>query len=340
VRVGAQDRTIEHGGHVVHFYEHDAELVGTVCAYLIEALAAGEAVVLVATAAHLDAFEQELAAAAVDVALAREDGLFVSHDAAATLAAFSENGVIDGDAFHDVVGGLMRDASAAGRSVCAYGEMVALLWDRGDVLSAIELETLWNELGRELSFSLLCAYASASVAGSEHAGALERVCREHSAVLERNPAAVGERHAHTGACTRTHVPACTDLSMHADVSATFPAEPDSPRRARRMAAATLRRWGRDEPLVEDVSLVVSELASNAVRHAGSAFSLSLKLQGELLRVAVQDHAPLPAADLIAQPPHGLCVIDSLSSSWGVEAAGTGKLVWAQLTCAAPLATGE
>ena len=77
----------------------------------------------------------------------------------------------------------MRDAAASGRRVRAYGEMVALLWDAGDVLGAIELETLWHELGRELSFSLFCSYPASSVSGPEHAQALHQVCHLHSAVL-------------------------------------------------------------------------------------------------------------------------------------------------------------
>lgn len=287
MNVATHETTTAHDGHVVHFYEHDAELVDAVCPYLAEAVGAGEVAIMIATAAHRRAFEDELEARGVDLERARADGLLVSLDADATLAAFSDGGHLDQSGFREVIGGLIRDASAGGRGARAYGEMVALLWDRGEVLAAIELEGLWNELGRELSFSLLCSYACASVAGSEHAG----------------------------------------------VSASFPAEPDSPAHARRMAAATLRRWGCDDPLVDDVSLVVSELASNAVRHAGSSFSLALQLRGPLLRVAVEDSAPLPDAGLAPRPPHGLCVVDSLSAAWGVEPTRHGKVVWARLPCA-------
>jgi anti-sigma regulatory factor (Ser/Thr protein kinase) len=150
---------------------------------------------------------------------------------------------------------------------------------------------------------------------------------EHSAVRDA-PYAWGARHERAGLEART------------GVSAAFPAEADSPRRARRMAAATLRRWGHGEALVADVSLVVSELASNAVRHAGSSFSVALQMQGLLLRVAVEDRAPLADAvtdtGMTPQPPHGLCVVDSLAASWGIEPTRTGKVVWAQLTHAAPL----
>ena len=87
------------------------------------------------------------------------------------------------DAFFEVIGGVIRDAVGTGRPVRAYGEMVALLWEAGDVLAAIDLETLWNELASELPFALYCAYHSESVAANEHADALHDVCRLHSAVI-------------------------------------------------------------------------------------------------------------------------------------------------------------
>jgi hypothetical protein len=318
---------IAHGEHVVHFYEHDVELVAAVCPYIAAGLRGGESVLLIATGTHRVAFEMELAERGIDLARARDDGLLVSLDAAATLAAFSDGEHVDRDAFMTVVGGLMRDLCASGRTVRAYGEMVSLLWDRGDVLAAIELERLWNELGGELPFTLLCAYPSASVAGSEHAEALHRVCGEHSAVR-------AAAHPEGARLERA------DLEARTDVSVAFPADVDSPGHARRMAAATLRRWGHDEALIADVSLVVSELASNAVRHAGSAFAVALQMQGPLLRVTVEDRAALPDtasdADMLPRPPHGLCVVDSLATSWGIEPTRTGKIVWAQLTHAAPL----
>ena len=93
------------------------------------------------------------------------------------------DGRIDRNAFFAEIGGVIRDAGRTGRPVRAYGEMVALLWDAGDVLAAIDLETLWNELSGELPFSLYCAYHSESVAAQEHAEALHEVCRLHSAVV-------------------------------------------------------------------------------------------------------------------------------------------------------------
>ena len=142
-----------------------------------------------------------------------------------------------------------------------YGEMVALLWDAGGVLAAIELESLWNELAEDRQFSLLCGYPSASVTGPEHAEALQQICHLHSSVVETTP--------------------CTDApNSHLEPNektADFAAEPGAPGAARRFVRDHLRQWGyADEDLVDEVALAVSELATNAVVHAGTPFSVGIR----------------------------------------------------------------
>jgi hypothetical protein len=114
----------------------------------------------------------------------------------------------------------------------------------------------------------------------------------------------------------------------------FGADADSPGRARRLVVDTLRRWGATNRLVDDVALLVSELATNAVRHADSSFSITVRASGSMLRVAVHDGASLAGtlseAWLIPQPLHGLSLVDALCSRWGVEDTRHGKLVWAEL----------
>ncbi len=131
-----------------------------------------------------------------------------------------------------------------------------------------------------------------------------------------------------------------------EVVAEFAAEREAPGHARRLVVASLRQWSQDESLVQDAALVLSELATNAVVHAGSAFSVAVQAQKSVLRVAVQDASPLDAASpeqgwepeqgsvtghgLVARAGHGLGLIDVLATRWGVEAIASGKVVWAEL----------
>lgn len=106
--------------------------------------------------------------------------------------------------------------------------------------------------------------------------------------------------------------------------------------ARRFVGATLSDW-RCEVLVADTQLVVSELVTNAVRHAESRCELALSLSREVLRVEVTDHgagSPEPQPVDPQRPGgRGLRIVSALSSAWGIDPTDDGKLVWAELATA-------
>src|SRR5207344_449274 len=91
----------------------------------------------------------------------------------------------DKQRFHEVMGAVAADAEArspTGR-FRAYGEMVDLLWRDGKPDAAIQLEELWNDLGRQHSFALLCAYAMNTFGDERHGDGFADVCRAHSRVV-------------------------------------------------------------------------------------------------------------------------------------------------------------
>ncbi|MBV9943904.1 MAG: MEDS domain-containing protein [Solirubrobacterales bacterium] len=292
------------GEHVVQFYEREADLVRAVGAYLVSAVAEDAVAIVIAGEGHRVAFEAELIGAGINVIQATEEGRVVWLDAARTLSLFMEDGRIEPAHFRDVVGGVVRWARGTGRPVRAYGEMVALLWDAGDILGALELEELWNELGRELSFALWCGYHTQSVPGEEHAEALHEICHLHSSVVP-------------------------------DAAARFAAGAEGPRAARRFVMSMLERsaYGARVP-VEDIQLVVSELATNAVIHAGSPFSVSVRCEDDAIRISVQDSSAtwpqLRGPGLAARSGRGLHLVGAVARDWGVEPARDGKTVWAEL----------
>jgi hypothetical protein len=135
-------------------------------------------------------------------------------------------------------------------------------------------------------------------------------------------------------------------SIPAPLRACFNAEHIAPGHARRLTIIVLRGLGCDDALIDDVALTVSELASNAVRHAASPFSLSVRVQNTTVHVSVQDHAPLltnvPNGGLTPRPLHGLGLIDAVAARWGVDGTHDGKIVWVELRAARdlPQATGS
>jgi anti-sigma regulatory factor (Ser/Thr protein kinase) len=302
--------------HVVQIYEREADLYREVGRYVAATLETGSVAVVIATAEHLSGFEIELARLGVDMPEAQRRDRVVCFDAAALLSAFVTAGSIDVEAFHSVIGGVVRPQIARGLGVRIYGEMVTLLWDAGEVVAAIELESLWNDLGATLPFSLLCAYPAASVLGTEHVAALQQVCGLHSSLLQ------GFAHDHGW--------------PSAEVTATFSGDAAAVRAARHFVVDTLRRWGFPPQLLDDAALVSTELATNAVRHAASAFSLSLRVAHGAVRIAVEDHEPVDEARLIVRPERGLGLVAGVSLRWGVDSSSGGKVIWAELSPTLPM----
>jgi GAF domain-containing protein/anti-sigma regulatory factor (Ser/Thr protein kinase) len=115
----------------------------------------------------------------------------------------------------------------------------------------------------------------------------------------------------------------------------LPADTSSPSRARAIVSDLLHRWQLAD-LEEAATLLVSELVTNGVRHAGTGMQLVLTRQtATQIRVAVTDKAP--AADVrpresdgAAEGGRGLFLVDHLSTGWGSVADGAGKTVWFEL----------
>jgi anti-sigma regulatory factor (Ser/Thr protein kinase) len=119
---------------------------------------------------------------------------------------------------------------------------------------------------------------------------------------------------------------------------TFPHEPQSVPAARRFATSALS--GASQETLEAVELMVSELATNCIRHTDSGFDLTIIRNGPEIRVEATDHAggvPTMRSPEPTDPSgRGLKIIDMLSAGWGVQAnASHGKTVWFTISDATP-----
>ena len=311
MRMTTTDAPSPDGGHRVHFFDSDESLAGAVAGHLGAAVAGGESAVVIATPDHGKLITTVLTAAGVDVAAAVEDGNILLHDAAATLARLTVDGSVDAGAFDETVGDLVRTASATGRPVRAYGEMVALLWDAGDVTGAMDLERLWIRLRATLPFSLFCAYPSHLFRHPSAAESFSEVCHLHSGVTGGAPAAAGS-----------------------EVTRRFASSGRTPRLARSFVADTLEGWGRQD-VADDALLAVTELTTNAVVHAMSDVFVGLgRAGGGMVRLVVGDRSAAPPAlagtDLTALGGRGLRMIEEIAGCWGHDIVDGGKLVWVDL----------
>jgi hypothetical protein len=88
-------------------------------------------------------------------------------------------------------------------------------------------------------------------------------------------------------------------------------------------------------LDDTVSLLVTELVSNGVRHARTPLELALSFDGSCLRIAVTDGDPRPPVARVRQEltvgGWGLALVDSLSTEWGTDVdRARGKTVWFEI----------
>lgn len=174
--------SLQPGKHFVQLYDHDASLVDAVRKFVSVGLEVGDSVIVVATRAHRDAFEQALRSTGIDVKAERKAGRYISADDEETLAEFMVDGIPNRKRFDKVIGALITQAAAKGTGVRVFGEMVALLWAQGNVPAAIRLEELWNHLAETHRFKLFCAYPTAAFDDGS-IPALREVCRQHSQVI-------------------------------------------------------------------------------------------------------------------------------------------------------------
>ncbi|AGP54164.1 ATP-binding protein [Streptomyces rapamycinicus] len=107
---------------------------------------------------------------------------------------------------------------------------------------------------------------------------------------------------------------------------------------RRAADAALRAWGLDRSAAALVLLVVSELATNAVRHGrvpGRYFEVRIAYDAEKM-VGVEVSDPREGLPALAEPTpddesgRGLAIVDALAEAWGVRERVVGKTVWARI----------
>jgi signal transduction histidine kinase len=108
--------------------------------------------------------------------------------------------------------------------------------------------------------------------------------------------------------------------------------------ARRFARGTLPDL-RPESL-EVVELMVSELATNCIRHSKSAFDIVIRRTTRSVRIEVTDQAggtPTVRSPGPEEPSgRGLKIVEMLSEDWGVDYhPGDGKTVWFTVSAAAP-----
>ena len=182
------DRVVSDAGprdHIVQLYQDQDFLNRAVCRFAGAALANGEGVILVPTLAHWNAIRPRLEAEGVNVEAARERGQLTVVDADELLPRFMRDAMPDSPLFLGLAADVIGQARAGGRypQVRWWGEMVNVLWERGDAAASMNLEDLFDQLAKQHDIAIFCSFLMDNFDGDVHAHMLPRLGTNHSHLI-------------------------------------------------------------------------------------------------------------------------------------------------------------
>ena len=146
------------GNHYVQLYENAEQLTKAVGHFVTNDLSDSQAIVIIATELHIQAFYTYLSQHYFDIDHLLNTGRLKFFDANKLLIKFVENEVPNGTLFFTTLHSIFKELFRSFQNVRIYGEMVDILWQNGQKVAAIQLEEYWNLLLKNYDFSLLCAY--------------------------------------------------------------------------------------------------------------------------------------------------------------------------------------
>jgi hypothetical protein len=171
--------------HVVQLYQDQDFLNRAVCRFAGAALANGEGVILVPTTEHWNAFRPRLEAEGVDVKTAQDRGQLTVVDADELLPRFMRHTMPEAPVFLGLAGEIIARTRSAGRfpKVRWWGEMVNVLWERGDVAASMNLEDLFDRVAHEQDIAIFCSFVMDNFNGEIHTHMLPRLGENHSHLI-------------------------------------------------------------------------------------------------------------------------------------------------------------
>ncbi|MEV5750837.1 ATP-binding protein [Actinoallomurus sp. NPDC052308] len=129
----------------------------------------------------------------------------------------------------------------------------------------------------------------------------------------------------------------------------LPHAPSSVSDVRKRLCSELRASGVYEEVADDAAVIISELISNALRHArplpSGDIRVSWAYEGDLIQLAVSDGGSMTEprrtrAALSSLGGRGLSIVEALSDGWGVSHESDSTTVWAELRAAQPSDNGH
>lgn len=179
--------------HLVQIYDNDKIFLDTLEGFTGSGFLADETVVVIATAAHLEALNDRLFLQGFNLNKLISSNQYIPIDAHNLLSSFLVNDRIDEKIFNGFISGLIDHARQRNGKIRAFGEMVAILWDRGLYAATIRLEKLWNQLHSKSEFTLFCAYPKKGFSQLTSTS-IDVICKQHATVIDGHAGPTTEIH--------------------------------------------------------------------------------------------------------------------------------------------------
>jgi hypothetical protein len=170
--------------HIVQLHQDQDFLNSAVCRFVGAGLANGDRIVLFPTLTHWNAFRTRLEADGVDVNSAQGRGQLTVVDANELLPRFMRDAMPDPRVFKGVIGDIFgRARGGSYQKMRAWGELVDVLWERGDVAASMNLEDMFDQLNKKIGIAMFCSYLTDNFNGDVHAHMLPRLATNHSHLI-------------------------------------------------------------------------------------------------------------------------------------------------------------
>ena len=169
--------------HMVQVYENEKIFLDTLEGFAGTGFLANDSVVIIATSNHLSALNTRLRSQGFDLNALTAADQYIPIDAEDLLSILLVDGWIDEGIFNSFISDIVNRAKQRNGKVRAFGEMVAVLWERGNYGATVQLENLWNELHGKSPFALFCAYPKAGFTQSAR-DSIDIICKQHAKVID------------------------------------------------------------------------------------------------------------------------------------------------------------
>jgi hypothetical protein len=171
--------------HIVQLYQDQQFLNRAVCRFAAGAIANGEGVILVPTAAHWEAFRPRLEAEGVDVKAVQRSGQLTVVDADELLPKFMQDAMPDAPVFLGLAADVIAQARDGNRypKVRWWGEMVNILWEQGNVAASMSLEDQFDHLAKGHEIAIFCSFVMDNFNNEVHSRLLPRLSQNHSHLI-------------------------------------------------------------------------------------------------------------------------------------------------------------